>query len=678
MWRDQIDAFWDGRRTLAVGFFAGGKARGALRSAPEITAVSARDSNFADQATLVDVIDVRRWRSGHCVLPLPKDHSYVSLRSPDGAEICFALTGEQSSYVGGELRMLLAETPANASNAPLDYHLASLSARGNLERLTQDRIARSGSRLVWAIGQRRHVERQGGAAQLVYLWPAQLVFPGRQSRIVIEAVDSSADSAPAALRAPFAIMENWLRETGAPCATLRLRVPASLDQNDALLARTGVALVMHQRRRLRQWTREQKFFGGPTVDLLTFDDIRQATGRTEEHPDAVEADGAIIVHNLATLVSNPKASEFDGVSVRRHVENAGPQAGLLVDVEFFAAALGDDVGLVSTAADAGDFGVLPSDPGGAPYVRLFRVEADGLQPRRIEDNDALLDEILRLAAREERSAAGLPPHAGDRAAESQRQREKLLVEFNALLSAAGYFGRFHAAKLWDLFEPLLMSNFVALATDAAPEARAMLLKLGGYEAYLSDPSLIEALLRGGEFARDADEKSFQQYRGASKSLVYRVAGAAHVPNLVVGEIDLPTQIHIWRLLTQASNARRLTTAGIALTSTDDVTQNAFHAADLLIDEDMVQRAAAYCDAANLPHGPALRDYLMRRKHGGWTSLDEAGRLAVIVEEANAYWRRHEAEEAASAAEPARQQQKSGGLLAAVKNFFSRRAGNPPS
>jgi len=658
MWREQIDAFWDGKRAFVLGFFSGSRSRPG-GPAGEIVVVSARDAGFLDQPSLVDIVDARRWRGGHCVLLLPRDHAHVLLRAADGAQLAFALTGPQTSHIG-EIRLLSIESPG-ADGAPMACEIAALPARGDVERAVRDLIARSGDRLVWGLAQRRQIERLGGAPTLVHLWPARQVFPGGQSRIVIETTDSAADPAPAALRAPFAMMERWLRESGAPCATLRLRIPA---QNEPMLSRVGAAIVLNQRRRLRQWTREQRFFGGATADPLTFEDIREAVGRPGERPEAVEAESAIVVHNLAALLAHPRSGDFDGLSLRRHVDNAGPQSGLTLDLEYFGAALGDDVGLVSAAATAGDFGVSPVDPGGAASARLFRVEADGLVPRRIDDNDPLLDEILRASAREERAATLFAPSA-DSASESLERRERLVAQFNALLSAAGYFGRFHARKLWDMFEPLAMANFTALAANASIEARAQLSRLGGWDAYLADPPLLEALMRGGDFARDGDEKSVAACAGASQSLVHRVAGAAQASNLVADDIDLATQIHIWRLLTQASNARRLTAAGIALTSADDISQAAFHAAETLLDEEAVERAATACDARGLPDGRALRDYLAGRRRGGWITLEDAARLAVVVEEAGA-WRRN-AEIAAAEPPPARKV----GLLDRVRGVFAR-------
>lgn len=681
MWRSRIDAFWDGRRLFAVGFFMGSGTQDTPFLAPELVVVSARNLTCTDQATLVDTIDARRLRGGPCILLLPPDHSYVFLRSANGAELCYALTRGESRG-GDELRLLLIEKPMTPSSSPVEYRVTSLPDRGNVELLSQDHIAESGSNLIWVIGQSRHIERRDGPRELVQLWPTRHVFPTHRRRIVIQTAPYSSHIDSIALKAPFSIMEHWLREPGAPCATLRIRIPHSLEESKATLVRSGVVLVMHQRRHLRQWMREQKFFGDPSVDLLTFNDIQRATGRPSEHPDAAGVDDTIVIHNLSKLLANPKTTEFDGVSIRHRSESTAPNAGAMFDIEFFAAALGDDIGLVCTTEDDMDFGVLPFDPGGAPSVRLFRVESDGLQPLKIDSNDLLLSEILRVAVDEERSpVAGFTQITEGNPGEAE-QHEDYLHEYNAQLSAAGYFGRFRATRSWSLFEPLFISSFVALATDSAPDARALLTKLGGFDAYLEDPSLVSALMRSCEFSREADEKSFHDFRRASKSLVHRVVGAAHRSGFVVGDIGLQMQIHIWRLLTQTSDLRRLTTAGIALNGSDELNERVFSVAELLLDEEKVERAAMSCDELDLPElAQELRKYLMKRKRGDWTSFDEAARLAGIVEESNARWKRIEAEQAAAAAVLTRRQQpaRAGGVLATVKHFLARRrSGDPPN
>lgn len=674
MWRDRLDAFWDGRRALAIGFFEDEETLGTPGLRPDLTVVAARDAAFATSPILVDTIDTRRWRCGHCVIELPFDHAYISLRSADGAELRFVLMNEKNAPIGGELRLLLVEAPEHAALPLAPFRLASLPARGDFERSARDQIARSGPELVWAITQRRQIQRRDGAAALIHLWPAQRAFPAHQSRIVLEPIEAPIGRASPRLEAPFAIMDNWLRENGAPCPALRIRIPDSLDQSELMFGRTAIVLVLHQRRRLRDWVRERRNAGEPIIDPLTFEDIRLATGHPFEQPEAVETESAIVVHNLSSVIANHESVAFDGLSVRKLPSSSGEDKGVVIDIHFFGAALGDDVGLVSTAADAGDFGIVPMDPGGAPYARLFRVEGGGLSPRRVADDDALLDEILRLAADEERGARGGKRRAnGERATSLQARREKLLAGFNSSLAAIGYSGRFDGARLWDIFEPVLMSSFIALTADAVPEGRAVLTRIGGYEAYRLDPSLTQAAMRFHDFAKDIDEASFQEHQGHAASLLARFAGACRLVGMAEAKADLPGQIQIWRLLAQPSLTPRVMKAHITLRGAEDVRRVA-HVTELLLEEAIVERAAIYCDDLELEgEAQSLRDYLVRRRAGEWISFEDATRLSVIVEEANGYWRQIEAERSGYS-EPAPRLHapapaKPAGLMATMRNFL---------
>lgn len=644
--------------------------------------VSARNAEFTEEATLLDVIDARRWRCGHCIINLPQDHKHISLHSPDGAELHFSLTGEDSSIIGGEWRLLLTELLEGPPNPMIAFRLASLSARGGLERLTRDQIVRSGLKLVWAICQRRYVERRDGAAVIAHLWPTRRAFPEHQSRIEIEAIETPLERCSNMRRAPFAVMENWLRENGAPPVALRIEIPRARDQGESILSRTGVVLVMHQRRRFRDWVRQQKAAGSPVVDLLGFEDIRQATGSPLEKPDAVESGGAIVVHNLLSMATSSETTEFDGVAIRRISDSAGADAAMVFDLYFFGATLGDDIGLVSTSASFGDFGVIPSDPGGAPYVRLFRVEGDGLQPRKVDDDDILLDEILRLSAAKERPSRSAPAFSNAEEADGvQERREKFLSALNSALAPTGYDGRLHCAKIWDIFEPALLTSFVAMVEDADPEARAALLKLGGYESYRTDPSLVQSLMRHPDVAATADETGLLESQSGSQSLVHRFASAFRVPGLVASNADIHTQIQNWRILTQPSLAKRLALTRISLAGADDAPQKIDESTRLLTDEAFVERAVAFCDELELDHeAKALRDYLARRRAGEWTSLDEAERLSLMVQEANDYWRRIEERQATSATEAAQPPApaKPTGFFATVRNFFSRGSGRSRS
>jgi len=588
---------------------------------------------------------------------------------------------EDSTLAGGEWRLLLAEL-SDGSPDSIAFRLASMSARGGWERLARDQIARSGAKLVWAICQRRYVERRDGAAIVAHLWPAHRVFPAHQSRVVIEATDTLFERHSNMQRAPFAIMENWLRENGAPIISLRIQLPHAPDHSEAVMARTGISHVMHQRRRLRDWIRERKALGEPVVDPLNFDDIRQATRFAHEEPEAVESGSTIVVHNLLNAITSSDTSELDGVAVRRVSDGAAADGAAIFDLHFFGAALGDDVGLVSASANIGDFGVVPCDPGGAPYVRLFRVEGDGLQPRKVEDDDVLLDEILRLAATKETAptTAVSAPNA-DYADGVQVRRDKFLNVLNSVLMGAEYDGRLQASKMWDIFEPEILTSFIAMVEDVTPEARLALRRIGGFEAYRADPPLIQAVLQS-DFVRGLDEASFQEYCGASKSLVHRFLGACRIPGFLSADADIRAQIQCWRVIMQPSLAGHLTTARITLGRAEEIPHKIENIAASLVDETLVERAIVFCDNLRLEQEAlALRNYLARRNDGAWTSLSEADRLSLMVEEANAYWRRVEDNQVITAdaeTNPPPPSPKPGGLFAAVRNFFTRGAGRSRS
>jgi hypothetical protein len=672
MWRDQLDIFWDGGHVLALGFFDSEEASGAIGSRPELVISSARDERLTREPALVEIIDVLRWRKGHALVTLPPDHLYVSLRAADGAELRLSLVGEKVELPGGEWRLLLNELPDPAARSPGPFRVASLSARGDFERLARDQVARSGSRLVWAICQRRLVDRRDGAARFAHLWPTRRLFPAHQSRIVLEPIDAPVDGANEEVQVPFAIMDHWLRENGAERVTLRIRAPDALHQSEALLSRTAVVLVMHQRRRLRRWTREQRESGDPTVDPLSFEDIRIATGDPLETPDAVESNDSIVVCNLLDLIANPDEANFDGFAIRRHLDKEAGDGGITADIEFFGAALGDDVGLVSIAAEAGDFGVVPRDPGGAPYVRLFRAESDGLIPRRVEDNDELLDEILRLAANQRSAPVRTAIRtATERAASLLGRREKFLSTLNASLASAGFPGRFDPTTAWDLFEPLIASSFADLVEEGGEQGRALLQRLGGYPAYRADPAAVWALVRQSDFAKHANPAALWEHM---RPLVYRFAAACEVEGMIAPGADLVTQVQIWRLLMQPFIADRLRLARIEIGGGLELLRDASVVADILLEASLVERAAGHFRHRDMrDEAEALERYLAARRNGEWTPLEEAVSIAALTTQAFHEHRRLENEIAIPAIESHRPPPEPAGFFATVRGFFRGRS-----
>jgi len=663
MWQERVDAFWDGKQGLALGFFDEENVAAEVVR-PEI-AVLASATEAMDDAELVDLVLPERWRSGCQVFELPHGRRFVALHAAGGAELRLELCDDKLGLVGGEWRLLFVELPDTGMQAAPAFDASSFPARGDLARHAQERIVRSGAQLVWALGQKRSLERSAGAIVVQRLEPAQRLFPAQQSHLAVEARELCEAREEAPPRAPFAILEHWLREGGAPCATLRLRF-ASFSQGDAFLKRASAFLVMQQRRAFRDWAREQRRLGEPIADPLTCDDIRVATGRQSERFDAVERSGPIVVHNLARLIGARNASP-DGVSARRATEEPGP--GAVVDLAFHGAALGDDLGLVSACPDGGDFEVLPADPGGVRHARVFRLGFDGLSPRAMQEDDPLLEEILRLAAEAERGAElGLPE--AKRAAPLQERRERLIASLNRALAAAGYGERFDPTRKWDALDPLRFWSFCALVAQCPAAGRADVAARGGYEAFRADPALTEALA-GQPDLRLAD-LGLRRAEEEAKPLVYRYAAVLGLAGVVAPRADAATQLEAYRLLRRTALARELAAARLSLDEPSFDAASLADTAATLSNEAMVERAVIYCDDWGFPEkGEALRAYLERRRGGEWTSALEGSHLAVIVAEADAYWREVGAARARPPEEAA--PEKPAGLLAAVRGFFVRGA-----
>ncbi|WP_442755133.1 hypothetical protein ACNHKD_00275 [Methylocystis sp. JAN1] len=630
MWQEQFDYFWDGRRRLVIGSFDGAERGPSAAAHPALIVVSARDAGFDEEPTLVDAIDAARWRAGPAICDLPPEHRFVRLVAPDGGELTLHLGSERDQPPFGDYRLLMTLLPEGNSAEAAVFRLVSLSPRGDVERLAREQTAAAGARLVWAFGQRRAFEQAPSGALIARLSPARRVFPAYQSRLLLEARALETETAADTREAPFAIMQHWLRENGAPRAALRLRIPDSLEESATLLGRTSVALALNQRRRLRGWMQEQKQAGEPIVDLLTFDDIRQATGEPEEYPDAVEANDAFVVANLLNLLLDPDSPEADGVAVRRSGEKNGAGLGETIEIDFYGAALGDEVGLVSPAARAGDLGVAPIDPGGPAFARLFRIEADGLVPRRLADDDPLLDELMRRAATASaRVSTGAAARAfAERAAGLKGRREKLVAGANDALARAGFPARFSAAGLWDVFEPLQQANFAALATEAPAPAREALQHAGGYAAYGTDPALAALIARGGPLVQNPRIGGEPR---AAVSLAARYAAACGAEGMPPPGLDVPGQLAALRALSQEEDARILREARIGLSPDPDLRRAAALAARRLADVAGAQRAIAHFERSrDLESASALADYLAARRAGRWISATSAPALASLI------------------------------------------------
>ena len=666
MWREQLDVFWDGERRLLLGFQDVDEAGAPKRPRPDLTIVSAPDATFSGRTAFVDHLDAARWRAGPCVVDAPPGHLHLALLAADGAELRLALEKSRNG-AAGEWRLALTLLPeSGGAGQPAVLRVVSFSQRGDFERFAREQIALAGNRLAWACAQQRALTRADGEAWTLNLWPARQVFPLARARLSIEPLPLSFEEYEDRREAPFAIMDQWLRESGAPRPILRLRLPDSLDESAHLLSRVCVVLVMQQRRRLRDWAHEQKDAGEPVVDPLGVEDIRQAVGEPHEQPDAVWANDSIVVANLLRLLTAPDETPFDGFALRRQAPASAPSApgaGAVLDLDFFGAALGDDIGLVSGVAEPGDLSAAPRDPGGAATIRLFRVEGDGLAPRKLGEEDPLLEEILRRAADQDAAPTGQMVRAvAERAAGLQARRERLAQSLNTALARADYPGRLDGAGAWDALDPALLAGFTALIREASAAGRNFAARLGGYRAFRFDPSLFAALARRPEWAESAAGPS---NAAIDAPLIYRFARACGVEGLIAPELSVAEQARVFDFLMETPQPKIFRGARLQLGGGDGPEPTAL--ARALNDASAVEDAAVFFESeGDAPSAALLRQYLDDRAAGVWTPLARAAplaRLLTTAKEARERAERGPPEEAPPPPPPPK------GLLAAVRGFF---------
>jgi hypothetical protein len=630
MWQEQLDYFWDGGRRLALGFFDGDDGARENAPHPQLTIVSARDDAFLLGPACIDVIDAMRWRSRIVFIDLPAEHRFVRLTALDGAQLVLELSRAADPPAANDWRLLMLLAPEPGGGDFIGLHVAALSARGDLDQLAREQIAAAGARLVWAIGQRRAVTLTDSGGAQARLLPATQVYPLEQNRLTLEAIPYDFETAADTRDAPFAIMQRWLAENGAPRVVLRLRLAESLEESATLLGRVSVAMALRQRQRLNYWMQAQRQAGEPVIDPLTFEDIRQATGDPTEHPDAVESGEAVVVVNLLNLILDPGATDSAGVAVRRAAVNrAGTAGGEIIEIDFYGAALGDDVGLVSPSAAPGDLGVTPMDPGGSPFVRLLRVEGDGLVPRRVNEDDPLLDEMLRRATGAARATSGAAARVvADRANAQRSRRERFIAALNAMLAKTNTPDRFDTAGKWELFDPLLQTSFAAGAASGSIP--------GGFVGYVADPALAVALSRAGALSAGGVATPARDSRLAL-SLLHRMLAALGLAGMATrefaaNETDAGTEaLFLQKLTTSSPDAAALRDAHVSLPADLARWDETIKAARRLGDASVIDVAQAHFAAHDDPEAAAaLADYLAWRQAGNWLPAEDAVVLAGLI------------------------------------------------
>jgi hypothetical protein len=647
MW-ERLEAFWDGEHSLLLGVFDGNAAP--FGPVGELAVFSHREFGEDAGSTLLDIVPADR-RPGYWLVRLPPEHRHINIRTADagaGPELQISLV-LPPFIAGGSWNVLVANAPASP-NEDVDFRTARRAATANPDRLYESQLRESGGRAVAALLQHRSEQRDGQSLH-IQLAPLRVVWPQQHARILIEPVERPSPSRRERYRdfvPAFSILELWLRESP-PAITIRVFPGEIGGPADMLLARIAVVHVMHQRWHLREWRRQRREAGDPSVDLLTIEEMRGILGDVGAGPAAAMSKEPIVAFNLYSALSaaQPEALSADGI----HVRQGGAPGSKWAEIEFPGAALGDDVGLVCNWADENDITVRPQDPGGTPQARLFRVTDSALSPIAVDAKYRLLDEVLRLAGDHE---IGAPPkQTGEGGTPADRTAVTALFDsFTARLRGRG-------ADVIDVargqgWQAISAAVYVAAATIRGSKSVEAAERIGGYQTFESDPAIVGAVARNPELVEGVSISLAVRPRTVSSHLAHRLANWLGMPNLVETDLAPDAQIAAWRVLRNPGTAGKLTATRITLAGAAEVMPLADWVADVLSDESVLPKvivslrdrgetSGLSTEEARAPAalGDALAGYVQRRRRGEWTSLPDAAALARTVEGVKEYWQEFE-------------------------------------
>jgi hypothetical protein len=634
---DDIEVFWDGEAGVALGFPHVPEHAG-VRPTFDIRVVAPG----AAGSTLLDAFRIGGERSAHgrrfVRLPPERDRIVVIVEeegaTQDSVEVVFT-SADQLRGSNFLWNLLLVELPVASRDAPVVRCVHAIPSER--DSLVDREIARSGSRLVWAVLQARWDAPKKARVRKTIVSPTEQVWPRREGRLIVNAQSRHASAVPGRddERVPPAeIMGHARREQRRlDVPTLMLHRMCGGRTGERRLGRDLIVHVMHQRRHLRQRN------GAPGLkneisEPLTSADIQTALGSPVALPGADKGED-IAFCGLATAIDSggARGAEDDSPFLVRHLASGPDPGDKQVEIVFTAAGLGDDVGVVSGGSGAGESMVLPNDPGGSRRARLFRVEMSGLEPRAIEEGDELLEELVKLATREPDTAYERTVAAVE--AEWKQRQARLVGELRGRVGDAELAADLRTDRIFESpLGPLVAVSYVEqIAGVTDDEVLAALRKLGAWRAYARDPAVLCAIAARPDLIR-----SGELVPATSGHLAARLAALRGTPDLVDADLDLEGQVAALRILFTPWLAEALATAGIKLAGRGDaMAARAATVAERLCGNDAVQDALR----SNRQRGrrqqvEQLEAFLERQRAGRWTPLAEAEALAEIVEEVHQF------------------------------------------
>jgi hypothetical protein len=537
---------------------------------------------------------------------LPAQHRYIWLHPiPHAAsgisDLAFALVSDEE-ISDGERRVAAAQIGAGYE---------ALYCRSFPDVLPEEEVVKILSRLFGdnLVSVASHLQsRSFTESGPLHIGPAKLLWPAN-SRLQVEPLRMQGEYLAASHSpGPAAIQQHVVSEEP-PRVHLRLHFNTSLGLTDLLLNRFVLVHAMHQRRFFERQTQQRQQHGRAHVEALSLETIRGWLNDIELYFEAAETKESILVANLA--------SEIAAVDQRRpEIRITVAKDDSYVDVEFICAALGDDVGIASSFAIDGDVTVRPTDPGGDPRVRLFRVGEEWLEPLRLEGREEIFRTILSGVAKEEQLVAR-PSPSGD----SRRHWATFLERLG--LSAA-----LDALKLWsNPIGALLLAAWAEIAKERRDDSTRA---LTDFQQFRRVPALVSAAKR--IFGPEHQGINFEAAAG-EVGLPRQIAAALGGADLVPSTASMPGWENLWQVVASTDIAPKLIEARISLDgSSGNLADIAATATEL--HEEQRAKTALECslDRGRSQDAAALQEYLDRRRNALWSTFASVKNLPALLQE----------------------------------------------
>jgi hypothetical protein len=633
----EIEVFWDGAEGLAVGFPGIDLS---LQSALEINLRVTKSGK--DSALLHHFLPSREYQ----YLRIPMGAHQLALiadwgRSP--FRITIDLRSEEQ-IPQGDWNIILAGTSAGSDGSP-PLTTFKAARRGDPEQ-SLHRHRRGEPLPVWAAVQ---VRLTPSADQLI-ISPTETIWPRRHSRLSIElptVVGPGRSAAAVPVGARSRVLAHALREDAhRRVPRLFIRQLAGNRRLDRLDGQYFIFYLMQQRRFLfHQITAPDPDTVVAPVALFSHE-ILQAYEDAGGDPERVKKwlsgpdkegnyrDNEYItgfdLSEAVKALDNDEDLHRPGAIVHRM--NAAGAQDVTLEIEFPAAALGDEVGVLMLEDGGSSMSVSSADPGGSARVRMFQVARGGLRPRVVDDGEPVLEELLDWVGNNFLRARALASPA-DSAHLNDRElfARWLASQVPSQISAAGMnFTAFFAAPLG----PLPEVGFVNLLA-AVPRAHAAVHLIGGFPAFLRQPSVVAAIAAAPYLARPARAEALAAPDAfpAGMGLPEKLAALIDAAGLVPATLDPEQERAAFRILRHNEGLMQsLIDLRISLDAPAATMERTANRLVACLQEETVKNAAeSYGQRRQAEQAMALKAHIANRKKGLWTPMREAELLADAVE-----------------------------------------------